>query len=194
MISKARGLFAERGFYGVSIAQIAAELGLTKQALLHHFGTKEKLYGEVLQGVSQELNARLSEAAKAPAGSGADRLSTTFLELIPRGSAEIERTRLLVRELLDNRRRAADSGTWYLADFLGGLTALLRECEGWAEVSDAEARATLFQWLGAIEYTVVARPTLRGIYGEDGSADLWAIFPQRLAALIASDLARGPLA
>ena len=47
LLDQAEPLFAERGFYGVSIAAIASELGLTKQALLHHFGSKEKLYGEV---------------------------------------------------------------------------------------------------------------------------------------------------
>ena len=30
----AEALFSERGFYGVSIAAIASELGITKQALL----------------------------------------------------------------------------------------------------------------------------------------------------------------
>ena len=38
--------FAERGFYGTSIAAIAESLPYTKQALLHHFGSKEKLYAK----------------------------------------------------------------------------------------------------------------------------------------------------
>ena len=46
--------FAQKGFYGASIASIADELCLTKQALLHHFGSKEKLYGEVLQSISSQ--------------------------------------------------------------------------------------------------------------------------------------------
>ena len=54
-ISVAKNLFAQKGFYGTSIAAIARELGLTKQALLHHFGSKEKLYGEVLRELSKVL-------------------------------------------------------------------------------------------------------------------------------------------
>ena len=50
-LDTAETLFAERGFYGVSIAAIAGELGLTKQALLHHFSSKEKLYGAVLERI-----------------------------------------------------------------------------------------------------------------------------------------------
>ena len=51
LVEVARRLFSERGFYGVSVAAIASELGITKQALLHHFGTKEALYAEVLLGL-----------------------------------------------------------------------------------------------------------------------------------------------
>jgi|TARA_B110000902_G_scaffold254449_1_gene318496 AcrR family transcriptional regulator len=47
-ISVAKRQFTENGFDRTSIASIADELGLTKQALLHHFGPKKNLYGEVL--------------------------------------------------------------------------------------------------------------------------------------------------
>ena len=40
--------FAERGFHGVTLAALADDAGVTKQALLHFFPTKERLYGEVL--------------------------------------------------------------------------------------------------------------------------------------------------
>ena len=48
LLDAATRLFASAGFHGASLANIADALGLTKQALLHHFGAKEKLYGEVL--------------------------------------------------------------------------------------------------------------------------------------------------
>lgn len=191
MIAEARALFAERGFYGVSIAQIAAELAMTKQALLHHFGTKEKLYGRVLESVSGELDAHLAHASRTLPG-GADGVVELFVSMIPHTPEAMERSRLLMRELLDNRRRAGESETWYLAGFLARLVDLLRGCEGWGAVPDAEARVAIFQWLGAIEYSVISRPTLRGIYGPGASEAYWEVFPQRLAAMIRSDLARGP--
>ena len=58
LLDMAEKRFAERGFYGVSIAAIAEELGLTKQALLHHFGSKEKLYGAVLARISEDYRAQ----------------------------------------------------------------------------------------------------------------------------------------
>ena len=57
LVITAQQMFAERGYDGVSIAEIAGDLGITKQALLHHFGSKEKLYGRVLEDLSQRFSA-----------------------------------------------------------------------------------------------------------------------------------------
>jgi len=43
LLVTARWSFAQRTFYSASIATISAQLGLTKQALLHHLGSKDKL-------------------------------------------------------------------------------------------------------------------------------------------------------
>lgn len=77
MIEEARALFAERGFYGVSIAQIAAELGLTKQALLHHFGTKERLYGLVLEQIAGELAGLKASSEPGPTRPGSCRTGSS---------------------------------------------------------------------------------------------------------------------
>jgi AcrR family transcriptional regulator len=43
VISVASALFEARGFAGVSLADIARELGITNNALYHYFGSKEEL-------------------------------------------------------------------------------------------------------------------------------------------------------
>ena len=48
LLNAAHSRFAERGFHGASIALIAGEVGLTKQALLYHFKRKDDLYREVI--------------------------------------------------------------------------------------------------------------------------------------------------
>jgi AcrR family transcriptional regulator len=55
-------MFAARGFYSTSIANISEELGITKQALLHHFGSKEKLYAEIVQEISDHSMSILTTA------------------------------------------------------------------------------------------------------------------------------------
>ena len=164
LLATARSLFAERGFDGVSIAQIASALGVTKQALLHHFGSKEKLYGEVLHSISSEfedVRAMLPDGGRSPVA-----ILKAYLErMIPRDAQETERVRLLMRELLDNHRRAAEAKRWYLSDFLEHLIAMVRRVPGWEHASQAAALALAYQLLGAINYYAVSGPTLTAIFG-----------------------------
>ena len=55
----AEELFAQHGFHGVSIAEVAARVGISKQNLLYYFPTKEALYRRVLDGVLDEWLERL---------------------------------------------------------------------------------------------------------------------------------------
>ena len=190
MIEEARALFAERGFYGVSIAQIAAELGLTKQALLHHFGTKERLYGLVLEQIAGEL-AGLKEDVE-PGADPARRLQDWLVAMISDTPQRIERSRLLMREFLDNQVRAERAGSWYLKPFLDVLVTMLRDAPGWSVASDAQLRATVVQLLGAVNYHAVSGPTFRGIFGAESAQAMNDIFAARLRHVVRAVLAAGP--
>jgi AcrR family transcriptional regulator len=190
MIEKARALFAERGFYGVSIAQIAAELGLTKQALLHHFGTKERLYGLVLEqiaGALADLKAELE-----PGTDPARRLQDWFVAMISDTPLRIERSRLLMREILDNQVRAERAGSWYLKPFLDELVGMLRDVPGWSGATDAQLRATIVQLLGAVNYHAVSGPTFRGIFGTEAAQAMNDIFAAQLRHMVRVVLEAGP--
>jgi AcrR family transcriptional regulator len=189
LLDTAEALFAERGFYGVSIAAVADELGLTKQALLHHFGSKEKLYGAVLERISNSFENQLVRTAQSerdPAG----QLKAYLLALAEDALARPARTQLLMRELLDNRRRAELASTWYLQDFLETLIGRVRAIPRWTHASEAEAFCCVYQLLGAINYFAISQPTLGGIFGDERSFEFAAAFPQVLAGLIDSALDR----
>lgn len=53
-----RRLLARPGFRGVTLDQIAEETGTAKSSILWHFGTKEHLLLEVLDGIMRELESR----------------------------------------------------------------------------------------------------------------------------------------
>ena len=189
-LDEAETLFAERGFYGVSIAAIADELGLTKQALLHHFGSKEKLYGEVLRRISDRFDA-LSPEPKSVADDPALRFKSYLLRLQDTSRARVDQTCLLMRELLDNKRRADTAATWYLRPFLERLIAMVKAVPSWRKASDAEALALVYQLLGAINYYGISEPTLKGIVGSGTYAELDRAFPAQLERLIDAALAAG---
>ena len=120
-----RGLFRFFKHCLGHIAAIADEFGLTKQALLHHFGSKEKLHGEVLKRISSRFDAIEREPDTLPEDA-ASMLKTYLLRLRDSREERSERTHLLVRELLDNKRRADAAGTWYLKSFLERLVAMVQ--------------------------------------------------------------------
>ena len=179
ILISARSLFAEKGFYGASIAAIAEDVGITKQALLHHFGAKEKLYGEVLQAISERF---ISDAIQASGGASdpEKRLADLMLKLHHNAQAAPEETRLLMRELLDVRHRAEKAQTWYLKPFLEALVALLKEAPAWRSASDAEALAAIYQMLGAINYLAVSDATLGRMFGAASLAEVQQAYPDLL--------------
>src|ERR1700733_6477127 len=57
ILAAAAGLFARRGFHGVSIDDIGAAVGMSGPALYRHFAGKEAVLSEMLVGISQRLLA-----------------------------------------------------------------------------------------------------------------------------------------
>jgi len=169
LLAAAKRQFADKGFYGVSIAQVASELGLTKQALLYHFKRKEDLYAEVMQGISDTLLTsvrRASERAEGPQ----QHLEEIILGLFHAAQTNPEDTRLLVRELLDNRARAETARDWYLKPFLAELMGVLKRVPAFEEIDDATAFCSIYQLLGGVEYFTISTATLTRMYGPQAYA------------------------
>jgi TetR/AcrR family transcriptional regulator len=61
--------FAGRGYEATSLDALAADLGIRKQTILYHFGSKDGLLDAVIDYASQQLVDAV-ETAPAPAGTG----------------------------------------------------------------------------------------------------------------------------
>ncbi|MDH5290298.1 MAG: TetR family transcriptional regulator [Acidimicrobiia bacterium] len=68
--------FADRGVAGTSLDDLARQVGMTKQAILYHFGSKDGLVGAVLEQGARDLIEVLA-AAGAAAPAGWDRVEAT---------------------------------------------------------------------------------------------------------------------
>ena len=69
ILDSAADLFAERGFHGVSVADIGAACGMSGPALYKHFVSKEAVLAEMLVSISEDLlsgGTSRAAAAKSP--------------------------------------------------------------------------------------------------------------------------------
>ena len=112
--------FGTRGYEATSLDALAAELGLSKQTILHHFGTKDGLLDAVIDRSAAELSHVL-ERALASAGRGFDRVDA-LVRTVFRIAARRPEVLGLVREVT----RLGPPATVRLTDALEPLVVRAR--------------------------------------------------------------------
>ncbi|MDB5987217.1 MAG: transcriptional regulator, TetR family [Nevskia sp.] len=100
ILDAATALFADEGYESVSVASIAAQAGVCKANVFHHFASKDELYLAVMKSASAEHADYAEELYQSP-GSSADKVCKLIAFEIRNMLANHQRTRLLLRETND---------------------------------------------------------------------------------------------
>jgi TetR/AcrR family transcriptional regulator len=100
ILAAATRLFAAQGVDATSLQAVADVVGVTKQAVLHHYPSKEHLRQAVLGVILAHWNETLPRLLLAAAASE-DRFEAVFGELHAFFAEDPDRARVVLREVLD---------------------------------------------------------------------------------------------
>lgn len=171
LLHAAEQLFAERGFYGTSIRDVAQAVGISKPSLIHHFPSKENLYSQVLKRIAAGLVERLEEALQAE-GNALEKLHRFVDRFCAWSSIHENDARILMREILDNPQRLGEVHTWHLKALMDRLAELIETGQASGLFRKVEALPVIINLLGGQHYSMIVKPTLERIYGNSACRSL----------------------
>ena len=166
ILDEALHCFAERGYEGTSLNDIAAGVGIRRPSLLHHFASKEVLYGDVFERLLSEWLERLATAIASPQAGWAK------AELVLRAGFDLfADTPDYVRIM---RREALDGGIHLGIDLSATLRPLFdKACDYFDEQMDQgtfrrhDSRHLLITGYGAILTYFSDAPFIDGLLDEE---------------------------
>jgi AcrR family transcriptional regulator len=162
--------FAERGFAGVSVREIAADAGLKNQAsIYHHFRNKQALYEAVVQRGIEPILALMAEGAterrRRRGRDGAGEIVERVFDYV---AAHPHLPRLIQRAATDDRRHLPSSVPRLLRPlYVEGLRALADADVPWAASELPHLAAALYLLLFG---PFANAPLLESIAGSDAGS------------------------
>lgn len=121
ILTHATRLFAERGYDGTSVQEIADAVGIRKPSLLYHFKSKDQLRENVISEMLAHWNALLPTLLMK--ATREERFEATMDALCEFFIEDPDRARIILRETLDRPERMQA----LLAEFVRPWIALIAE-------------------------------------------------------------------
>jgi TetR/AcrR family transcriptional regulator len=140
-------LFAEHGYEGTSMSDLAERVGLRKASLFHHFESKEVLYAAVLARLLEGVGRAISAGSMAP-GTFEERLDALTDAITNLLGEQPFAARLLVREVMDWGPVARDQLAGLMQGALNTAVAFLQAGQDAGAFARADARQLVISLTG----------------------------------------------
>lgn len=184
ILAEATQLFAERGFDGVSVNDVATAAGVSKANVFHHFGSKQALYMAVLNGGLQEFGMLMEHLQ--PERAPIEQRLQHFLHAYGKHLQQHpQATQLVLRELLQNRSEITEQLAEQTTDaHFRQLHALLQEGQQAGEIrAGVDVAVLVVMMIGAVVFPFQVRPLLQH-QPEAGFVDNAELYSRILADIL----------
>lgn len=185
-LDAAETLFADKGFAGTGLRDVAARAGVTIATLSYHFGSKQRLYGEVLTRVADSIAPYLPPPRDRATPATVAAMVERFLDwaLDHRHYAG-----LLLRELMENPGRAQTARRWYLLPLIEAYAAAIRAGQRRGSIGPADPEMVAFYVTGAITHFSASTVTIQRMLSLDSEDEVVRRFRVTLRADVTAMLA-----
>ena len=119
-----------------------------------------------------------------PAKSAEQQFEDIILGIYTAARANPLDTKVLMREILDDQRRAAPPEEWFFRTHLDEIIAALDAVAGMAKLPRSIKLARIYLLISTIEYFSASEQVLRRFYGDEEYAQISADYPEELRAQI----------
>ncbi len=149
ILEAAREVFAEVGFAGARVDEIARRASVNKATIYYHIGDKEALYTRVLHDVFSGAARRISKTMQA-ARDPEEKLRNYVRKMAQTVGRHPHVPPIIMRELASGARNIPDVVADDLAGILGMLDGILREGAGQGVFIEANALIIHIMVVGSI--------------------------------------------
>jgi AcrR family transcriptional regulator len=183
ILHEATRLFAERGFDGTTLQDIADAVGVTKQAVLHHFPSKELVREAVLGALLAHWKDTLPRLLLAATASQ-ERFDAVFGELLRFFASDPSRARVVMREALDRPAEMRRLLVGPVKPWVDAVASYVRVGqETGRHFADLDPEAYVLHILQLVLAAAASAPVTSAVLEGDGRGDPMTRYDRELARI-----------
>jgi TetR/AcrR family transcriptional regulator len=167
ILAEARHCFAEQGFHGTSLNDIAAGVGIRRPSLLHHFPSKEAIYREVFETALSDWILRIEVAGNAQGKEPWEQMEYVVDTAFDWFAENPDFVRIMRREALDNQGHLGFDLGAVLKPLFDRATAFFDREMGLGSFRKHDSEQLILTGLAALLGYFSDTPFLQGVLGRD---------------------------